>query len=42
MVQHGCNSVVIPITSCSQPTSTDDMVHCVEQLILLKLDPLDS
>ena len=33
MVQRDCNSVVIVITSCSHPTSTDHMVHCVEQLV---------
>ena len=33
MVQHDCYSVVIPITSCSHPTSTDHMVHCVEHLV---------
>ena len=39
MVQHDCYSVIISIASCSHPTSTDHMVHCVE--ILLKLDTLD-
>ena len=36
MFQHGCNSAVIPITSCSHPTSTDHVVHCVEQLVKVR------
>ena len=36
MVQHDCNGVVIPITSCSHLTSTEHVVHCVDQLVKVR------